>query len=282
MKTVKEVSQMTGISIRALRYYDEIGLLKPTACTDARCRLYDADALEKLQLISLLRELEVPLTEIKRMLALPREAFCVALRAHKKTLVRRRNRLNGLIAYIEDTTSGGDAPRFAPFDKAQIDAIFDHALSLQSAASIQAITDHFGSIDALRAMFTRHLQDEAVSAHVSHMYANKEKAVCASLQHMGDAQALAAHKDAFDAVYWQFAQAMQAKDEALAMDAVQKLANIYQAMFRLDNARYLLLKVAADYLENQQHPEVIAMTEAQYGAGIAAYIGRAIRQYFGV
>ena len=49
MKTVKEVSEITGVSIRTLRYYDEIGLLKPTALTKAGYRMYDNKALEKLQ-----------------------------------------------------------------------------------------------------------------------------------------------------------------------------------------------------------------------------------------
>ena len=49
MKTVKEISELTGISIRALRYYDEIGLLVPTERTNAGYRLYDDKALEKLR-----------------------------------------------------------------------------------------------------------------------------------------------------------------------------------------------------------------------------------------
>ena len=49
MKTVKEVSGITGVSIRTLRYYDETGLLKPTELTEAGYRLYDNKALEKLQ-----------------------------------------------------------------------------------------------------------------------------------------------------------------------------------------------------------------------------------------
>ena len=46
MKTVKEVSKLTGVSIRTLHYYDEIGLLHPTLVTDAGYRLYDDTALE--------------------------------------------------------------------------------------------------------------------------------------------------------------------------------------------------------------------------------------------
>ena len=54
MRTVNEVSKLTGVSIRTLQYYDKIGLLKPTGYTQAGYRLYDDTALEKLQQITLL------------------------------------------------------------------------------------------------------------------------------------------------------------------------------------------------------------------------------------
>ena len=68
MRTVNEVSKLTGISVRTLHYYDEIGLLKPSSITNSGYRLYDDAALEKLQHIMLFRELEFPLKEIKRII----------------------------------------------------------------------------------------------------------------------------------------------------------------------------------------------------------------------
>ena len=68
MRTVKEVSQITGVSVRTLHHYDAIGLLKPTAVTEAGYRLYDDEALERLQQILLFREVGFPLKEIKRIL----------------------------------------------------------------------------------------------------------------------------------------------------------------------------------------------------------------------
>ena len=68
MKTVKEVSNLTGISVRTLHHYDEIGLLKPTEVTEAGYRLYDDTALERLQHILLFRELQFPLKEIKEII----------------------------------------------------------------------------------------------------------------------------------------------------------------------------------------------------------------------
>ena len=56
MKTVKEISRITGISVRTLHYYDEIDLLKPTSKSEAGYRLYDDKALERLQQILFFRE----------------------------------------------------------------------------------------------------------------------------------------------------------------------------------------------------------------------------------
>ena len=64
MKTVHEVSELSGVSIRTLQYYDRIGLLSPTDRTGAGYRLYDDAALEKLQQILLFRELQFPLKDI--------------------------------------------------------------------------------------------------------------------------------------------------------------------------------------------------------------------------
>ena len=65
MKTISEVSKITGLSIRTLRYYDEIGLLKPTQFTESGYRLYDEKALVKLQEILFYRELDFSLQGIK-------------------------------------------------------------------------------------------------------------------------------------------------------------------------------------------------------------------------
>lgn len=68
MRTVNEVSKVTGVSVRTLHYYDEIGLLKPSATTESGYRLYNDMALERLQHIMLFRELEFSLKDIKQIL----------------------------------------------------------------------------------------------------------------------------------------------------------------------------------------------------------------------
>lgn len=71
MMTVKEVSRLTGVSIRALQYYDRIGLLHPSGHTEAGYRLYDEADLETLQQILLFRELEFPLKDIRKIIHSP-------------------------------------------------------------------------------------------------------------------------------------------------------------------------------------------------------------------
>lgn len=71
MKTVKEVSRLTGVSVRALHHYDAIGLLKPSRVTDAGYRLYDEAALERLYMILVFRELGLSLKDIQSLLDAP-------------------------------------------------------------------------------------------------------------------------------------------------------------------------------------------------------------------
>ena len=97
MKTVKQVSEMTGVSIRALHHYDAIGLLRPTAVTASGYRLYDDTALEKLQQIMLFRELEFPLRDIKEIMDRPDFDRDKALEQQIALLTLKKERIENLI-----------------------------------------------------------------------------------------------------------------------------------------------------------------------------------------
>ena len=58
MMTVKQMSSLTGVSVRTLQFYDEIGLLKPTQVTEAGYRMYDENTLAVLQQILFFKELD--------------------------------------------------------------------------------------------------------------------------------------------------------------------------------------------------------------------------------
>ena len=98
MKTVKQISALTGVSVRTLHHYDSIGLLKPTATTEAGYRLYDDDALHRLQQILLYRELGFPLKDIQALLDAPEDVRREALDDHIRQLDAKRQKLQDKIS----------------------------------------------------------------------------------------------------------------------------------------------------------------------------------------
>lgn len=122
MKTVKEVSRLTGVSVRTLHHYDAIGLLKPSCVTDAGYRLYDDAALRRLQAILLFRELQFPLKEIRAILDSPAFDPADALTQQIRLLEMQRDRLNGIIALARKIQQKGvDIMNFDAFDRTEID-----------------------------------------------------------------------------------------------------------------------------------------------------------------
>jgi DNA-binding transcriptional MerR regulator len=103
MFTVKQLSETAGVTPRTLRYYDEIGLLKPSRVGDNGYRYYDDEALLRLQQILLYRELGMPLEDIKEIMG--RRDFDVlgALEGHKEELRKRIARMERLVTTVDDT-----------------------------------------------------------------------------------------------------------------------------------------------------------------------------------
>ena len=123
MKTVKEVSRITGVSVRTLHHYDAIGLLRPTQVSESGYRLYDDAALQRLQTILFFRELEFPLQEIKDILDTPNFDPREALADQIHLLELRKQHLENLIAHARKIHKTGVIDlNFKPFDKTEVDA----------------------------------------------------------------------------------------------------------------------------------------------------------------
>lgn len=123
LKTVHQVSELTGVSIRTLHYYDEIGLLSPDTVTDAGYRLYDDVCLQRLQSIMLFRELDFSLKDIKQMMDSPDFDRLRALEDQIKLLELRRDRLERLIDLANRLKLKGETDlSFKEFDRSKIEA----------------------------------------------------------------------------------------------------------------------------------------------------------------
>ena len=87
--TVKQLARLSGVSVRTLHHYDEIGLLRPALIGENRYRYYGREELLRLQDILFHRELGVPLQEIGKLLALQRSDRVAILREHRERLAER-------------------------------------------------------------------------------------------------------------------------------------------------------------------------------------------------
>lgn len=122
MRTVHQVSRITGVSIRALHHYDAIGLLPATEVTEAGYRLYDDAALERLQSILLFKELEFPLNDIKQILDSPGFDKNKALEQQIHLLEMRKAHLQNLIDLARGMKMMGvNTMNFDVFDTRKID-----------------------------------------------------------------------------------------------------------------------------------------------------------------
>lgn len=122
MRTVKDVSKLTGVSVRALHYYDAIGLLTPTKVTDAGYRMYDDTALSRLQSILLFRELQFPLKEIKEFLDSPNFNQEETIAQQIKLLELQYKHIGELISFAREIqTKGVKTMNFEVFDTNEIE-----------------------------------------------------------------------------------------------------------------------------------------------------------------
>ncbi|MCI3134215.1 MerR family transcriptional regulator [Phenylobacterium aquaticum] len=101
--TVGEVARLSGLSIRALRHYDEIGLLKPMTVGENGYRYYGADELLRLQQILFHRELGLPLDEIRQVLDAPDFDRVAALKTHRVRLAAEARRYRELVKTLDTT-----------------------------------------------------------------------------------------------------------------------------------------------------------------------------------
>lgn len=278
MKTVKEVSEITGVSIRTLRYYDEIGLLKPTELTEAGYRLYDNKALEKLQEIMFFRELEIPLADIKKIMDNPNYDKEQALLAQKSLLEQKRNRLNGIIELITDVMKGVNTMSFGAFSNEEVQKMVDHTLECMSKESLDEQVEKYGSMEKYKEHLVSGFANEQAAADLLKWYGSKEKVIESVMQSTGSREEIKQEQEENAKIYKRFMAAKKAGNMDMAHSAVEMLAENYKTMFALDNARNILLDLAKEYLQGEKLAEA---TDSRFGKGCSEYVAHAIQHYYG-
>ncbi|MBQ9058351.1 MAG: MerR family transcriptional regulator [Atopobiaceae bacterium] len=118
--SVSEFAEVTGVSVRTLHYYDEIGLLKPAFVDDTTgYRYYDGSSILRMQEILFYRELDFPLKSIAEMLSFPHYDISQALKEQKHLLILKKERLERLIHAIDGALKGENV--MAAFDNSEFE-----------------------------------------------------------------------------------------------------------------------------------------------------------------
>lgn len=101
--TIQKLASLAGVSTRTLRYYDEIGILKPARINSSGYRIYGQEEVNSLQQILFYRELGVGLDSIKEIVTAPSFDGAKALREHREKLLEKKEQLDLLIANVDKT-----------------------------------------------------------------------------------------------------------------------------------------------------------------------------------
>ena len=279
MMTVQEMSRLTGVSARALRYYDEIGLFHPTGKSEAGYRLYDETALAALQQILYFRELDIPLKAIKEIMENPALDRNLILRAQKQMLTAEKERLERLIAGIDNALKGADTMDFSVFSREESTELFRAMLEHMPAEMRDTAIREFGSVEAWKAHYLDAVSTEKVQkqyAKVVEWYGGKE-AYADSVKYPMSEEIRASYKRRIDHIL----EKLSAK-RALDVNSfeVRELIGEYgfvvKQLLQLKDESELMCSQAALYLTDPTK----GVADSQYGEGFAAFLNRAILQFF--
>lgn len=283
MKSISQVAKLTGVSIRTLQYYDEIGLLKPSKLTASGYRMYDGDALQTLQQILFFKELGFSLKEIKEILKKPDFDRVAAFKKQKELFLLKRDRLDRLIQLLERLEKGEQCMSFKEFDLSDyIDALEDF-----KSNQVETVIKHWGSIETFD-MFIQKIRDD--EEHVAKLAIQQFGSIEKYTEEMK--HNLAHFSDIMEEWYSQIPEEMRTEDkflklashkgEAVASEPVQRIVEEIITGAQTTAPRLLIggienyCRMIIDTYSNDYLSKVF---DTKHGAGSSEYIVKAFQYY---
>lgn len=279
MMTVKEVSKLTGISVRTLHYYDEIGLLKPASISSGGYRLYDNKALEKLQQILFFREFDIPLKEIKAVMENPALEKKQILQMQRKMLTAKKERMERLIADIDNILKGENKMDFEVFSKSEIEGMFQSMLEHMPKVMKELSIKEFGSIEKWKEHYIEVVSGEEMQkayGKVVEWYGDKESALKA-LNNPPNKAAVKILQEKIDDINKIL---YKEKNNGVNSLKVHKLIEEYGTMVRnlygFKCEKGMMLAIAKDY----RSVRVKEAIDKRYGEGASGFFAEAIEKFY--
>lgn len=281
MKTVKEVSELTGISVRTLHYYDEIGLLRPTKTTEAGYRLYDDKALQRLQQILFFREFDMPLKDIRAIMENPELDRNQILESQRKMLVLKKERLERIISSINDILKGENRMDFEVFSREEIEELCRSMIENMSEGQKEMFIEHYGSMEDFQKVFMDRAASEQAQKNfqkVVEWYGDKESAMEAVKNQPKDADIMTAYQKRLGKIQQKL---VDMKGTDVHSFGVKELIGEYdfvsKQLYQMKDVSKLMLELARCY---RTDADVQKGIDSVYGEGAAEYLGEAIEAFY--
>lgn len=283
MKSVSQVTKLTGVSARTLQYYDEIGLLKPSALTPAGYRLYDDEALQKLQQILFFKELGFKLQEINEIISQPDFDKISAYKMQKELLLLQRNRTDKLIQLLSRLEKGEQVMSFKEFDLSD----YINTLEEFKKSSADMIKKYWGSVENFDLFIDKVKEDETSVAKLAiKQYGSIEKyteAMKYNLEHFSEIMEEKMSDEVkeigkqSDELYARLT-ADRSKDVASReiQSIVHEMATFFRSITSADVSEEQYWNLLIHSYSNDYGK---AITDTKYGEGASDYIVKAFQHY---
>ena len=281
MRTVKEISDLTGISVRTLHYYDEIGLLKPTEKSDAGYRLYDDKALETLQQVLFFREFDIPLKEIKAVMDNPALERNQILQMQRKMLVVKKERMERLIASIDDILKGENKMDFTIFTKTEVEEMFQTMLEHMPENMRNIAIKEFGSIEQWKKHYMEVVSSEEMQkgyAKVVEWYGGKDKFLSVARTPVSKEVAESYNKRIEAMLQKLIAKQNCDIDSFEVKELVGEYGFVMKQLAQIKEEKGFMMAQAQYYRNEQIKP----MIDEKYGEGASDFFAQAIENYYKV
>lgn len=281
MRTVKEISELTGISVRTLHYYDEIGLLKPTQKSDAGYRLYDDKALETLQQILFFREFDISLKEIKAVLDNPALDRNQILQVQRKMLVTKKERMERLIASIDDILKGENKMDFTIFTKTEVEEMFQTMLEHMPENMRNIAIKEFGSIEQWKKHYMEVVSSEEMQkgyAKVVEWYGGKDKFLSVARTPVSKEVAESYNKRIEAILQKLIAKQNCDIDSFEVKELVGEYGFVMKQLAQIKEEKGFMMAQTQYYRNEQIKP----MIDEKYGEGASDFFAQAIENYYKV
>jgi len=275
MKSVKEMANITDVSVRTLHYYDEIGLLKPSQLTDAGYRQYSGADIEKLQKILLLKEVGFSLADIKRVIENNNPTTeKYIFEKQKELLILKQKRLGGLINLIDSIMKGERNMYFDRFNKEEITNTFDAMLEkLNEIDAEEYILKNGGTKEKAQESF-----EEAFMSYdgdLKYYLGNKEMSEV--VKEAPDLEEIEESRGILVGLYQELGKKKRAVIDDEVLSLVREIRNVTVAMFPVEKKDELFRNMAKLYATNQ---EAIQVFDSLYGEGSAVYYNKCVVEFY--